>query len=89
MITMYIVSKLSPFNLILREGEDGSEWPPSRRPGQGWKGSRSRMWKVSSAASPGHFWKERNEARNPKLDMVWCTATLGLEVKTRTSNKRQ
>ena len=37
----------------------------------------------------GIFWKKKNEARNPKLDMVWCTATLGLEVKTRTRIKRQ
>ena len=27
--------------------------------------------------------KKRSEARNPKLDMVWCAATLGLVVKTK------
>ena len=32
--------------------------------------------------------KRENEARNPKLDMVWCAATLGLVVKTITRNKK-
>ena len=44
----------------------------------------ARVWNTSSTASPGHFWrKKRSEARNPKLDMVWCAATLGLVVKTK------
>ena len=63
------------------EDEDRSEWPPSRRPGQGGK-DLARLWNCSSTASPGHFWKKGNEARNPKLDTIWCAATLGFKVKT-------
>ena len=81
MDTIYIVRELSPFILILMMTRMDPKWPPSRRPGQGGK-DLARLWNCSSTASPGHFWKKGNEARNPKLDTIWCAATLGFKVKT-------
>ena len=66
MITIYIVRELSPFNLILREGEDGSEWPPSRRPGQGWKGSRSSLEYVVNCITWAFFGGKREAKRETR-----------------------
>ena len=89
MITIYIVRELSPFNLILRMARMDPNGLRHGVPDRAGK-DLARVWNTSSTASPGHFWrKKRCEARNPKLDTVWCAATLGLVVKTKTSNKRQ
>ena len=81
MDTIYIVRELSPFILILRKTRidpNGLRLGVPDRAGK----DLARFWNCSSTASHGHFWKKGNEARNPKLDTIWCAATLGFKVKT-------